>query len=320
MSAFYQVAEDKTSTDSSYDILDGRASKDGAAEGSYDSAEKEARSPASDVISFYFKEMRKMPLLTFEQEQALAKRVAEGDLEARSKMIEANLRLVVSIGKRYVARGLPFSDLIEEGNLGLIRAVEKFDYKRGFKFSTYASWWIKQAMERAITNQVRTIRLPVHVSEEVYRYTRTEKKLKQQLRRNPYPEEIAEAMHISIEKVRMFSQVSRETHSLDVIIMDDGEETLKDYLKDDHASSPESDCDAMSRRKQIDEWISGLTDAERQVVELRYGLNDESPWTLNSIGKRFGITRERVRQIEKKAIDRIRKQTQMSNMELSDVL
>jgi RNA polymerase sigma factor (sigma-70 family) len=264
--------------------------------------------------------MRKMPLLTFEQEQALAKRVAEGDLEARSKMIEANLRLVVSIGKRYMARGLPFSDIIEEGNLGLIRAVEKFDYKRGLKFSTYASWWIKQAIERAITNQARTIRLPVHVSEEFYRYTRTEKKLKQELRRDPYPEEIAKAMHISIEKVRMFSQVSREIHSLDVIVMDDGDETFKDYLADDHTPSPESDCDALSRRKQIDQWISELTAAERRVIELRYGLTDESPWTLNSIGQRFGITRERVRQIEKKAMDRIRKLAEMRDMELSDVL
>ncbi len=315
----FQAVEDKVDIDSSYDMFYGRPSRD-SEDGHHHRPEKEPASKASDVISFYFKEMRKMPLLTFEQEKALAKRVAEGDLEARSQMIEANLRLVVAIGKRYVARGLPFSDVIEEGNLGLIRAVEKFDYKRGFKFSTYASWWIKQAIERAITNQVRTIRLPVHVSEEVYRYTRTEKKLKQQLRRNPFPEEIAEAMHLSIEKIRMYSQVSRETHSLDVIIMDDGDETLGDYLADDRSPSPESDCDALSRRRQIDEWISDLTDAERKVVELRYGLNDESPWTLNSIGKRFGITRERVRQIEKKAIDRIRKQTKVSNMELSDVL
>jgi RNA polymerase sigma factor (sigma-70 family) len=320
MNAFHEAVEDKVDIDSSFDIFDGRISRDGADEGRHDSAEREPLSKASDVISFYFKEMRKMPLLTFAQEQELAKRVSEGDLEARGKMIEANLRLVVAIGKRYVARGLPFSDIIEEGNLGLIRAVEKFDYKRGFKFSTYASWWIKQAIERAITNQVRTIRLPVHVSEEVYRYTRAEKKLKQQLRRNPFPEEIAGAMHISIEKVRMYSQVSRETHSLDVIVMDDGDETLGDYLADDRARSPEKDCDDLSRRKQIDEWIADLTSAERRVVELRYGLNDESPWTLNSIGKRFGITRERVRQIEKKAIDRIRKQTKMRNMELSDVL
>jgi RNA polymerase sigma factor (sigma-70 family) len=320
MQAFHRVAEDKADIDSSDDMFDGRTSRGVAEDDHVESAEKEAQPKTSDVISIYFKEMRKLPLLTFKQEQELAKRVAAGDPEARGKMIEANLRLVVAIGKRYVARGLPFSDIIEEGNLGLIRAVEKFDYKRGFKFSTYASWWIKQAMERAITNQVRTIRLPVHVSEEVYRYTRTEKKLKQQLRRNPYPEEIAEAMHLSIDKVRMFSQVSRETHSLDVIVMEDGDETLKDYLADVRAPSPEADSDAMSRRKQIDEWISELTDAERRVVELRYGLNDESPWTLNSIGKRFGITRERVRQIEKKAIDRIRKQTKMSNMELSDVL
>jgi RNA polymerase sigma factor (sigma-70 family) len=318
----YQVAEDRAELDSSYDVFDARTSRDEAADVHSDGGtDKESTAKTSDVISFYFKEMRKMPLLTFEQEQKLAKRVAEGDLEARSKMIEANLRLVVAIGKRYVARGLPFSDLIEEGNLGLIRAVEKFDYKRGFKFSTYASWWIKQAMERAITNQVRTIRLPVHVSEEVYRYTRMEKKLKQQLRRNPFPEEIAEAMHLSVEKIRMYSQVSRETHSLDVIVMDDGDETLKDYIADEHAQSPEKDLDAVSRRKLIDEWISELSGAERGVVELRYGLNnDETPWTLNSIGKRFGITRERVRQIEKKAIDRIRKQTKMQNMELSDML
>jgi RNA polymerase sigma factor (sigma-70 family) len=227
INSFHQVAEDRAEIDFSLDMSYGRSSSDGAADVRRDRAEKESPPNNSDVISFYFKEMRKMPLLTFEQEQELAKRVVEGDLEARSKMIEANLRLVVSIGKRYAARGLPFSDIIEEGNLGLIRAVEKFDYKRGFKFSTYASWWIKQAMERAITNQVRTIRLPVHVSEEVYRYTRMEKKLKQQLRRNPYPEEIADAMHLSIEKIRMYSQVSRETHSLDVIIMDDGDETLK---------------------------------------------------------------------------------------------
>jgi RNA polymerase sigma factor (sigma-70 family) len=320
MNALHQVAEDRAEIDFSDDMLDSRNGRDEAADVRLDGSEKESPSKTSDVISFYFKEMRKMPLLTFEQEQELAKKVSKGDLEARSRMIEANLRLVVAIGKRYASRGLPFSDIIEEGNLGLIRAVEKFDYKRGFKFSTYASWWIKQAIERAITNQVRTIRLPVHVSEEVYRFTRTEKKLKQQLRRNPYPEEIAEAMHLSIEKVRMFSQVSRETHSLDVIVMEDGDETLKDYLADDHTPSPDADSDAMSRRKQIDEWIAELTEAERRVVELRYGLNDESPWTLNTIGKRFGITRERVRQIEKKAIDRIRKQTKMSNMELSDVL
>jgi len=319
MYTFHQVVEEKED-DAPYTMFGGRSPMERSAVVHGDSEREEPPSKNSDVITFYFKEMRKMPLLTFEQEQALAKKISRGDLEARGKMIESNLRLVVSIGKRYVARGLPFSDIIEEGNLGLIRAVEKFDYKRGLKFSTYASWWIKQAIERAITNQARTIRLPVHVSEEFYRYTRTEKKLKQQLRRDPYPEEIAKAMHITIEKVRMFSQVSRETHSLDTIVMDDGDETFKDYLADDHAPSPESECDAMSRRKQIDQWISELTGAERRVIELRYGLNDESPWTLNSIGNRFGITRERVRQIEKKAMERIRKLAEMRNMELSDVL
>ncbi len=320
MSAIHQAIESKADIDFSYDMYDGKSSTDEAADVRLGRAEKESPSKASDVISFYLKEMRKMPLLTFEQEQELAKRVSEGDLEARSKMIEANLRLVVSIGKRFINRGLPFSDIIEEGNIGLIRAVEKFEYKRGFRFSTYATWWIRQAIERAIVNKVRTIRLPVHVSEEVYRYSLTEKKLQQQLRRNPYPEEIAEAMHLSIEKVRMYSQVSRDTHSLDVIVMDDGDETLGDYIADDLVPSPESKCDAMSRRKQIDKWISELNDAERRVVELRYGLHDDSPWTLNSIGKRLGLTRERVRQIEEKAIDKIRKQTKMSNMALSDML
>jgi RNA polymerase primary sigma factor len=319
MRTFHQVAEDKDDVDSSFDMFEGKSSTDGDADVRYDSEEK-GPPPSSDVISLYFKEMRKMPLLTFEQEQELAKRVAEGDREARSRMIEANLRLVVAIGKRYAARGLPLSDIIEEGNLGLIRAVEKFDYKRGLKFSTYATWWIKQAVERAITNQVRTIRLPVHVSEKVYQYGRTEKKLKQQLGRNPFPEEIAEAMHLSIEKVRMFSQIMRETYSLDVIVMDDGDETFKDYLADDRAPSPEAGSNEVSRRRQIDEWVSTLSGAERRVIELRYGLNDDSPWTLNSIGKRFGITRERIRQIEKKAIGRIREKTKISHMELSDVL
>lgn len=320
MSAIHQAIEGKTDIDFSYDMYDGKSSTEEAADVRFDRAEKESPSRASDVISFYLKEMRKMPLLTFEQEQELAKRVSEGDLEARSKMIESNLRLVVSIGKRFINRGLPFSDIIEEGNIGLIRAVEKFEYNRGFRFSTYATWWIRQAIERAIVNKVRTIRLPVHVSEEVYRYSFTEKKLKQQLRRNPHLEEIAEAMHVSIEKVRMYSQVSRDTHSLDVIVMDNGDETLGDYIADDLAPSPESTCDAMSRRKQIDKWISELNDAERRVVELRFGLHDDSPWTLNSIGKRLGLTRERVRQIEEKAIDKIRKQTKMRNMALSDML
>lgn len=319
MHAFYHAVEDKD-VDSSYDVFAGKTATYGDAESGPDGGEKEPPSLNSDGIALYFKEMRKTPLLTFEQEQALARKVAGDDPEARARMIEANLRLVVSIGKRYIGRGLPFSDLIEEGNLGLIRAVEKFDYKRGLRFSTYASWWIKQAMERAITNQVRIIRLPVHVSEEVYRYTRTEKQLKQRLRRDPYPEEIAKAMHLSIEKVRMYAQVTRETQSLDVIVMDDGDETLKDYIADEHTPSPDHDSDIRGRRKQIAEWISELSGAERRVVELRYGLDDNPPWTLNSIGKRLGITRERVRQIEKQALDRIRKHIRTQGMSLSDVL
>lgn len=305
---------------SSYAVSERAVSEDRFADDRDDEPARAFEQKGSDVLSYYFKEMRKTSLLTFEQEQALAKRVAEGDLEARSAMIEANLRLVVAIGKRYLTRGLPFSDIIEEGNLGLIRAVEKFDYKRGYKFSTYASWWIKQAIERAITNQVRTIRLPVHVAENAYRYTRTERSLKHKLGRDPFPEEIAKTMRISIQKARMLSQVSRETQSLDALIMADGEDTLKDFLVDDRTPSPESDYDAFLRSKQIDEWISELSDTERDVIQLRYGLKREPSRTLNSIGKQFGITRERIRQIEKKAIDRIREQTKMRDMELSDVL
>jgi RNA polymerase sigma factor (sigma-70 family) len=320
MNAFDKLAEEETGSEASSDVIDGRMSAEGAAGSGSDRADKTSLSRSSDVISFYFKEMRKMPLLTPVQERELAKKVAQGDPEARDRMIEANLRLVVSIAKRYIARGLPFSDMIEEGNLGLMRAVEKFDYRRGFKFSTYASWWIKQAIERAIINQVRTIRLPVHVSEEVHRYSRAVKKLKQQLGRNPHPEEIADTMHISIEKVRMYTQVSRGMQSLDVILMEDGEGTLGDIIADDRTASPESGADAIRRHTQIIDWLSELSDTEQRVVYLRYGFHDESPWTLKSIGKMLGITRERVRQIEVKAVNRIRKQAEMRNIASSDVL
>jgi RNA polymerase primary sigma factor/RNA polymerase nonessential primary-like sigma factor len=221
-------------------------------------------------------------------------------------MIEANLKLVVAIGKHYINRGLQFEDIIEEGNLGLIRAVEKFQYQRGFKFSTYASWWIRQAIERAILNQTKIIRLPVHMAEFVRSYTHTFRNLSQELGREPCAEEIAVKMSKDIDKVRSISQVVRETLSLDMPIGDHPNDTLSEVLADENALSPERLSDDISRRKCIDVWLSRLPAGERNVIEMRYGLKSEDPMTLERIGKRFGITRERVRQIENQAIKRLR--------------
>ena len=273
-----------------------------------------------DTIKLYLQDIRKTPLLTFGEEQALAKRVQEEDQEARSKMIQSNLRLVVSIGKRYINRGLPFSDIIEEGNLGLIRAVEKFQYERGFRFSTYASWWIRQSIERAIANQVRIIRLPVHVAELANAYSRTIRKLMQELGREPLNEEVAKKMKISLNRVRALSQVTRETYSLDMLISGEGDETLKDVLSDENTPAPSATSDERLRRQYLGEWVSGLPATERSVIEMRYGLNHTTQRTLDSIGRQFGITRERVRQIENQAIRKLRNYTRSKNIDLSDMM
>ncbi len=273
-----------------------------------------------DAIKYYLKEIRKTPLLTFEQEQELAKRIEKGDQEARAKMIEANLRLVVAIGKKYINRGLQFSDIIEEGNLGLIRAVEKFQYERGFKFSTYASWWIKQSIERAIVNQTRTIRLPVHIAEIVNSYMRASRQLTQALGRDPQIEEIAKKMKVTVDKVRSISQVVRETYSLDMLIGDQEEDTLKDILQDSNALSPATVADEIRRREHIDEWLLQLSVSERKVIEMRFGLLDGEPRTLDAIGKEFGITRERVRQIETQALNKLRIITRRKKIDLEGML
>ena len=292
----------------------------GTEEPSDAAADSGAGQKGLDAIKYYLKEIRKTPLLTFEQEQELAKRIAQGDQEARAKMIEANLRLVVAIGKKYINRGLQFSDIIEEGNLGLIRAVEKFQYQRGFKFSTYASWWIKQAIERAIVNQTRTIRLPVHIAEIVNSYMRATRQLTQSLGRDPQIEEIAKKMKVTVEKVRSISQVVRETYSLDMLIGDQEEDTLKDILQDNNALSPASFSDEIRRREHIDEWLQQLSVSERKVIEMRFGLVDGEPKTLDSIGKEFGITRERVRQIETQALNKLRAITKRKKIDLEGML
>jgi RNA polymerase nonessential primary-like sigma factor len=284
---------------------------------------RETRKQASvplDSLKYYLKDIRKSPLLTFAEEQALGKRTAAGDQEARAKMIESNLRLVVAIAKKYVNRGLSFSDVIAEGNLGLIRAVEKFDYRKGFKFSTYASWWIRQFIERAFVNQSGTIRLPVHVAEIVNHYKRTTASLTRELEREPSMNEIAKRMKVSVEKARSLSQVARETVSLDTIIGEKEEDTLRDVLKDNASVPPDEYSENIRRQDHIRKWLTKLTESERRVIEQRYGLNDDEPMTLDKIGQRHKITRERVRQIENKALKKLRSITREENLAFDAVL
>lgn len=283
-------------------------------------AEDTPKQGGLDAIKYYLKDIRKNPLLTFEQEQELAKRIAQGDQEARSKMIESNLRLVIAIGKRYINRGLQFSDIIEEGNLGLIRAVEKFDYKRGYKFSTYASWWIKQAIERGIVNQTRTIRLPVHVAEIVNSYIRATRQLTQNLGRDPSIEEIAKKLRVSLDKARSASRLVLDTYSLDMLIGDQDEDSLKDILQDTNAVSPASFHEETRRSKHVDKWLLQLSDNERKIIELRYGLHNVEPRTLHYIGEIFHITRERVRQIETQALRKLQAIVNKNHIMLEDML
>jgi RNA polymerase primary sigma factor len=259
-----------------------------------------------ETLKHYLKEIRNYGLLTFEQEQELGRRVHRGDKNAKARMIESNLRLVVAMGKKYINRGLPFPDLIEEGNLGLIRAVEKFRPEKGFRFSTYASWWIKQAIERAIKNQGRTIRLPVHIAEDLSRYTRAVRRLTQELKREPRPEEIAKRMRTSVQKVRSLSEVARETYSLDMPVGEQEENSLKDMIVDETTTSPLAVLTEENNRHYLQDWLGRLNANEREVIELRFGLRDDTPKTLNGIGRKYGITRERVRQIEAQALNKLK--------------
>ena len=259
-----------------------------------------------DPVRMYLKEIGKVPLLSADEEVELAKKMETGDLDARKRLAEANLRLVVSIAKRYVGRGMLFLDLIQEGNLGLIKAVEKFDYRKGYKFSTYATWWIRQAITRAIADQARTIRIPVHMVETINKLIRVQRQLLQELGREPYPEEIAKEMNLPVDRVREIQKISQEPVSLETPIGEEDDSHLGDFIQDDNVPVPAEAAAFTLLKEQLSEVLGTLTDRERKVLELRFGLDDGRARTLEEVGKEFNVTRERIRQIEAKALRKLR--------------
>ena len=259
-----------------------------------------------DPVRMYLKEIGKVPLLSAEEEIELAQRMEEGDQEAKKRLAEANLRLVVSIAKRYVGRGMLFLDLIQEGNLGLIKAVEKFDYRKGYKFSTYATWWIRQAITRAIADQARTIRIPVHMVETINKLIRVSRQLLQELGREPTPEEIAEEMNMPVDRVREILKISQEPVSLETPIGEEEDSHLGDFIQDDNVPVPSDAAAFTLLKEQLVEVLGTLTEREQKVLRLRFGLDDGRARTLEEVGKEFNVTRERIRQIEAKALRKLR--------------
>ncbi len=259
-----------------------------------------------DPVRMYLKEIGKVPLLSAEREIELAKRMEEGDEDAKKELAEANLRLVVSIAKRYVGRGMLFLDLIQEGNLGLIKAVEKFDYHKGYKFSTYATWWIRQAITRAIADQARTIRIPVHMVETINKLIRVSRQLLQELGREPLPEEIAKELDMPVDRVREILKISQEPVSLETPIGEEEDSHLGDFIQDDNVPVPAEAAAQTLLKEQLDEVLDTLTEREQKVLRLRFGMNDGRARTLEEVGKEFDVTRERIRQIEAKALRKLR--------------
>lgn len=268
----------------------------------------------NDSVRMYLKEIGQYPLLSSDEEIALAKRISKGDEEAKNELVNANLRLVVSIAKKYVGHGMSFLDLIQEGNIGLMKAAEKFDYTKGYKFSTYATWWIRQSITRALADQSRTIRVPVHMNESIGKYRRTVKDLTQKLGRDPSREEVAEAMGIKPEQVDKIWKYSQEALSLDTPVGDEDDSRLGDFVKDDEVEDPEESAETESMKEEINNALDTLTDREREVLELRFGLKDGRSRTLEEVGKEFGVTRERIRQIESKALRKLKHPTRSHNL------
>ena len=304
--------QEKSSTDRSDDYE----------EDSYeeDEEETESRSLASsraktnDPVRMYLKEIGRVDLLTAEQEVELAKRIEEGDPIAKQELAEANLRLVVSIAKRYVGRGMSFLDLIQEGNMGLMKAVEKFDYKKGFKFSTYATWWIRQAITRSIADQARTIRIPVHMVETINKLVRIQRQLLQDLGREPTPEEIGAEMDLPTEKVRNIMKISQEPVSLETPIGEEDDSHLGDFIEDSEAMRPDEYTNQELLKEQLNEVLDTLTDREENVLRLRFGLEDGQTKTLEQVGQQFGVTRQRIRQIEAKALRKLRHPSRLKQL------
>jgi RNA polymerase primary sigma factor len=261
--------------------------------------------PSLDSLRLYLREIGKVPLLTADQEVYLAKRIERGDMPAKTHMIEANLRLVVSIAKSYLGRGLSFLDLIQEGSLGLIRAVEKFDYRKGYKFSTYATWWIRQAVTRAIADKARTIRIPVHMVEKLNKVVHIERQLVQRLGREPQPDEIALELEMTTEEVREILRMAQLPVSLEKPIGEEEESELGDFVQDEQAESPFDTASVQLRREDIEKALDSLPERERKVIELRFGLTGAQPCTLEEVGRAFGVTRERIRQIENNTLKRL---------------
>ncbi len=263
---------------------------------------------SDDSVRLYLREIGKIPLLSAEEELELAHKVVEGDKRAKDKMAEANMRLVVSIAKRYVGRGLDLLDLIQEGNTGLLRAVEKFDPDKGFKFSTYATWWIRQAITRAIADQARTIRIPVHMVETINKLLRTQRRLTQDLNREPTNEEIAKEMDLEVEKVEHIMKIKQDIHSLDQSVRDDEEDSvLGDFVEDEDTITPEESATGQLLKEHVKELLSSLSEREQKIIRLRFGLEDGKSHTLEEVGQEFNVTRERIRQIEAKALAKLRK-------------
>ena len=267
------------------------------------------RGSAEDPVRMYLKEIGRIPLLSSEEEIELAKRMEMGDEEAKKKLSEANLRLTVSIAKRYSGRGMQFLDLIQEGNLGLIKAVEKFDYRKGYKFSTYATWWIRQSVTRALADQARTIRVPVHMVETMNRVNRTSRRLLQEYGREPTPEEIAVTMNLPVERILEVSKISQEPVSLETPIGEEEDSHLGDFIQDEHVPVPSEEAAHTLLREQLEEVMDTLSDREQKVLALRFGLEDGKPHTLEEVGRDFQVTRERIRQIEAKALRKLRHPT-----------
>lgn len=286
---------------------DGEFEEDVEEEEEEETVEADYDDHSDDAIKLYLKEIQKTKLLTAEEERELARRISTGDMAARDRMIESNLRLVVKIAKRYMNRGLPFLDLIEEGNMGLIKAVERFKLSKECRFSTYATWWIRQSIERALVNQSRTIRLPVHVSDDINKFIKISRELVPQLNREPKVQEVAEAMGVEPRYIRRLMVLLKKTYSIEHPMGENNDYSLMDTIEDPSAIDPAILIEDLNKFSRVSDWLDTLTENEQEILALRFGLDDREPQTLDTIGRRFGVTRERIRQIEAKSLEKLRK-------------